>query len=207
MATEDDTTPPPTIDWSTAPEALRTAHDSARKDAGAARAEAADLRREVAMLRAGVDAEHPAYSYFNAGYKGELTTDDIRSEWAKITGGQQTQPPAEGQPPAGPQSQQQLTPDGITAEQAAALQALQDARGRLTGGSVAPGTEPTPDPMETALATFQQARTQGSNQEQAMRQAFQVMFDAAVAGDGRIAFDSADAQMRAWKTKHGEDVW
>lgn len=210
MATEDDpTTPPPTIDWTTAPEQLRTAHDKARKDAGQAREELATAQREIALLRAGVDAEHPAYSYFNAGYKGELSTDDIQAEWAKITGGQQqTPPPAGEQPPAGQPQGQQLTPDGLTAEQAAQLQALQQARGTFNaGGAVAPGQEPSPDPMETALATFHQARTQGSNQEQAMRQAFQVMFDAAVAGDGRIAFDSADAQMRAWKQKHGEDVW
>lgn len=203
MATEDSTTTPPpeqppTIDWSTAPGQLRDAHDAARKDAQAARGERDALQREVAMLRAGVDSEHPAYSYFNAGYKGELAPDDIKAEWAKITGNQTTTPPAEGQAPAQP---------SVPTEVADQLQALQDARSKLTGGATAPGTEPTPDPMDTALTTFHEARKGGDNQQQAMRKAFQVMFNAAAAGDQRIAFDSSEAQMDAWKREHGEDVW
>lgn len=207
MATEDSTTTsesPPVIDWETAPAQLRDAHRAATQEAQTRAQERDALAREVAMLRAGVDSEHPAFSYFNAGYQGELTPDDIKAEWAKITG---NQPPPGQQPPVGQEPPPQNYGNQRVPEIEDQLRQLQEERAKLYSGATAPGQEPTPDPMDTALTTFHEARKTGDNQQVAMRKAFQVIFDAAAAGDGRIAYGSTSEQMTAWKRKHGEDVW
>jgi hypothetical protein len=202
LATEDSTTTPepaPVINWEGAPDQLRSAHDAAKTEAREAQAQRDNLAREVAMLRAGVDSEHPAFSYFNAGYQGELTPEDIKAEWAKITGNQPTTSQPAGETPTPTPGQ----PPSIEDQ----MRQLQEERQKLYSGATAPGQEPTPDPMDAALATFHDARKTGDNQQAAMRKAFQVIFDAAAAGDGRVAFSSTAEQMSAWKKRHGEDVW
>lgn len=202
MTDAENPAPAPNLDWQSAPDQFRSAHDKLQETHKSTAAEREQLARENAMLKAGVDAEHPAYSYFEAGYKGELTPDDIKAEWAKISGTQQTPPPTTEQPTGQPQP---APPQGLTPAQEQQLRDLQDVQSRLSGSSVAPGEEPTPDPMDTALATFHATRAEGGNQTQAMRKAFQVIFDAAAAGDGRIAFGSQAESMEAWKRKRGWD--
>lgn len=188
--------PTPQLSWDSAPDQFRSAHDKLRNDHQAVISDRAKLEREVAMLRAGVDSNHPAFSYFNAGYEGKLTTDDIQAEWTKIVGATQqpTEPPAGEQPPSD---------DGTDPAAAEAMRQLQEERSKLRADATAPGEEPSPDPEAEMLAVYHRNRADGRPNVDAQRAGLQVAFDAAAAGDPRIVSDSAAEAAAKWRRKHG----
>lgn len=71
--TEDDAVPEPDN------EVISTLRAQA-KEGKQARAEAEAAKRELAFVRAGIDPDDPRQKYFVEGYKGDLTSDAIKSE-------------------------------------------------------------------------------------------------------------------------------
>lgn len=111
-------------------------------------------------------------------------------------------------------------PDGVAPE-ARGLQALQDVRNTLGSGATAPGQEPDPDPWEGAYKDFHAERAVGADREVAMTAAFDRIFNAARAGDPRVAAQPGEdphatrdrwmAQAKARQVRYAEarrsDAW
>lgn len=205
MTDTSDNQTPPTLNWESAPQQFREAHARTADELKKARDEAAStetLKREIAMLKAGVDSQHPAFTYFNAGYSGNLAPEDIRAEWTKITGATQAPqaPPEQGQqqPPA------EAVDDGSDPAAAQAAADLQAVRDQL-GAGVPPGEEPSPDPNTEMMSVFHAAQAAGDNRLTAQRKGLQVLMNAAVEGDPRVVSDTTSEHQEKWKRKHGEE--
>jgi hypothetical protein len=69
-------------------------------------------------------------------------------------------------------------------------QALQEARGRLNSGSVAPGEEPDPDPVLASFDAANRVRITGGGREQQMAAYLENLFAAAKRGDPRVSAPS-----------------
>ena len=190
--------PEPVLNWADSPESFRTAHEQTKAKLAETEgrlAEVDQLKRQNAFLRAGLDPEHPGYSFFDAGYTGKLETEDIRSTW-NTTFGDTSKPPAADQ-------EQPPDPDGSDPEVAAQLSQLQQDRAKLTTDGTPPGEEPSPDPQQDAIAIFQRRQAEGATRDQAPAAAFTRIFEAANAGDERIVSHSAEEAQNKWKRKHG----
>lgn len=188
----------PALNWADAPEHFRAAHERLKSkltETEGKLPEVEALKRQNAFLRAGVDPEHPAFPFFDAGYNGKLDTEEIRSSWETLSGGATAQAPAT--------ATAQTDNDGANPEIAAALQQLQQDRATLTTDATAPGEEPSPDPQREAIRIFHQRQAEGANRDQAAAAGFGHIFEAANAGDPRIVSDSAEEAQRKWMQRNG----
>jgi len=194
---------PDLLNWADAPGQFRAAFDAQRNELDQARQQANandTLTRENAMLRAGIDLDHPAASYFTAGYSGKLEVDDIKAEWEKIAGpppGTPATPPAVPGPP--------VNADGSDPAVVAQLQDLQNQRNQLGNGAVAPGEEPTPDPQDLMIQEFHADRAAGRTRAQAEVLGYDRMVERAVAGDQRLVSNSATEATAKWRARNGFD--
>ena len=148
------------------------------------------LERENAMLRAGVDSSHPAFSYFNAGYSGELEAEAIKAEWAKIV-------PTGATPPLPPPSEEPPPPandaGGLTPEQA---EALRRDRSALNSDTSPPGAEPLkPLGIDIMDAAFEaqnpggvRARPNAGMNDKSLNAGFSTLFGRAVKDDPEAVF-------------------
>lgn len=124
---------------------------------------ATKLERENVMLKAGVDFDHPASSYFLDGYKGELTTDAIKAEWLKLAG-----------PPAAPAQQGEQQQEELTAEQQEQLKQQQlqqhledEVRRGISSAHTDPNAQSVGDPVASGFDAFHEARRNGATFEKA----------------------------------------
>lgn len=194
----------PILNWQDAPGQFRAAFDAQRNELDQARQQASaneTLARENAMLHAGIDFEHPAASYFVAGYNGKLEVDDIKAEWEKIAGPPPGVPAA---PPAAPGAPA-VNADGSDPAAVAQLQDLQNQRNQLGNGAVAPGEEPTPDPQDLMVQEFHADRAAGRTRAQAEVLGYDRMVERAVAGDQRLVSSSASEASAKWRARNGFD--
>lgn len=163
------TTPAP--DEATGPKELRDFAERQKAEAETARAEADALRtenRRLVFQAAGVDLDSRVGQMFDETYKGDLTVDAVKTDWAEVA----------------PQSAPAATPadDGPTEAELA----HQKASAAVTTGGTPPGQEPTPEPWPDALAGFRADRERGIRVETAQKNALQKIIDAAAAGDERV---------------------
>lgn len=146
---------------------LRKAADEGSK----AKQEAERLARENAMLRAGVDLDSKAGTYFAKGYDGELTADAIKAEAAEIPGvlrGQTAVTP----PPAAPEP---------NVDEGAA-----DERLGLASNAGKPNVDEGVDPYTGAMKAFDEALFRNPSRERAATAALSKIVEAANSGDKRV---------------------
>lgn len=168
-----DETTPPTVDDSTPLPEVRGAYNRASARVAELEGQVAGAEqaaRENVFLRAGVDLDSPLGKLLFDGYKGEMTKEAVVAAWAGIQPAEATPPPAEeGQP-----------------NEAIERQERHEA---LVNGSIAPGTEPDPHPMEEAYRIFHAGMKKGRSREKASRPALEHIVAAAANGDERVIFD------------------
>lgn len=189
----------PTLNWEDAPGHFKEAHKRVRGELDKAREQLGEvdtLKRQNAFLRAGLDTEHPGFSFFDAGYTGKLDTDEIRQTWETTFGSSTPAPPAADQ-------EQPTNDDGSNPDVADQLTRLQQDRAKLHTDAVAPGEEPSPDPQVEAIRIFHQRQREGATRPQATGAAFDHIFAAANAGDPRVVSESAEEAQRKWRMRNG----
>jgi hypothetical protein len=159
--------PPANIDWQSAPDQIRTAHERVKDNLDKERTKATGLQRENTALRAGIDVESPLGQLFVGNYDGDMTPEAMKTafEALGVTG-----PSASETPPA-------PTNDGPTPEELAE----QRNRHLLHGEGTAPGQEPVGELWTgTVFPTFQASLAQGQRREVAFAVAVDKLFEAAM---------------------------
>lgn len=93
--------------------------------------------------------------------------------------------------------------DGSDPLVVAQLTDLQGQRAQLGNGASAPGEEPSLDPQRSMLKEFHGQRSLGVPREDSMAAGFEKLFEAAAAGDPRVASPDADTAKARWAERSG----
>jgi hypothetical protein len=166
---QNDPQPEPTIDWQTAPDQIRTAHERTKDNLDKERTKAAALARENTALRAGIDVESPLGKMFVGSYDGEMTTEAMKSAFEALGVTPRSTPAND--PPVPP------VQDGPTDDELAEMRN----RRLLQSGSTPPGGEPVGELWTgTVFPTFQEGLAQGQRREVAFSHAVDKLFEAAM---------------------------
>lgn len=154
-----------TLDWATAPDQFRAAHERAQARQAEIQAQLNAVTRENAARAAGIDISSPVGTLWINSYDGELTPEAMKTNFDALG----IAPPAETPPPT--------VTDGPTQQE------LDEQRNRrlLHGEGTAPGQEPVGELWTgTVLPTFHESLAQGNRREVAFAQAVDKVFEAAM---------------------------
>lgn len=159
----------PTIDWASAPDQFRAAHDRNQARLAEMEQQLQTVTRENAARTAGIDVTTPIGTLWLNSYKGDMTPEAMRTNFDAL-----------GIPSAPPQGQQQAPPP--VADDRPTPQELEEQRqrGAVHGQANPPGSEPTGNLWDQTYKDFHANMQSGMRRANAGAAALDRVFEAAM---------------------------